>query len=663
VGCGNGSKVETRNDYRPDIDGLRAVAVLAVVCFHAFPSLCPGGFAGVDVFFVISGFLISRLIFTGIIDARFSLVAFYAKRIKRIFPALVVVLTATMALGLYYLLPDEFQLLGKHTAAASVFLSNVLLWREVGYFDLAADQKPLLHLWSLGVEEQFYIAWPMIVLIGWRVLPKLGFILLFASVAVAAYLLSKSPTLAFYSPITRFWELLIGCMLAYATTVNSNWQKQIRHGIREHPNRSASLSIAGMALILGAFAFLDRNTPFPFPGALLPTLGAMCVMAAGPAALPNRMILASTPFVFVGLISYPLYLWHWPLLSLARIVEDQSPAAPVRAAVLFSSFVFAWLTYRFVEKPVRAGGSWAAISLMALLAAVGSAGYVFFRSELAYSLADPQLRLISEASADWGIPSGRLKELQFDGVRFWREGGGRQKAIFIGDSNLEQYIPRLDNLIANNPTSTKTAVYAFGGSCAPIPNVRWHLSSSDICQTLTNAAFKLALQDDVDTIVLAANWFAYFSDGYLYDNGDAAFDLGAGSVGSELSYRALEEKLKSFVAAGKKTVLVSNIPIGFALHPKSRIQRSLLTGIRVKAGGGIAKSELLAQYGSIRERLREIAARCGASVVDPIELLCTDKVCPAEDETGRPMYKDGIHLRASFVREKFTALDSTILLR
>ncbi len=204
--------------YRRDIDGLRAIAILSVLCFHVFPDLFPGGFIGVDVFFVISGFLISGIIIGNLEKGSFSLVGFYSRRIRRIFPALAVVLVACWAFGWFVLLTDEYKQLGKHIAGGAGFISNILFWRESGYFDSAADRKPLLHLWSLGIEEQFYIIWPLLMSLAFR--RKLKLVSMMLLLAVISFLVNiggirGNAAGLFYSPVTRFWELLIGCILAY----------------------------------------------------------------------------------------------------------------------------------------------------------------------------------------------------------------------------------------------------------------------------------------------------------------------------------------------------------------------------------------------------------------------------------------------------------------
>jgi peptidoglycan/LPS O-acetylase OafA/YrhL len=336
-----------RPDYRADIDGLRAIAVVAVVLFHALPQLCPGGFIGVDIFFVISGYLISRLIYENLERGSFTLGGFYLRRIRRIFPALVVMLAAVLATGTIALLNDEFQQLGKHIAAASGFVTNVVLWRESGYFDNSGATKPLLHLWSLGVEEQFYIVWPLLLAIAWWRGWNLLWIALAAvgiSFGLNVAVVHNHPTATFYLPMTRFWELMLGAALAFAT---------LRKQLKPLAPAGNTMAIVGASLIGAGLITVNDGDFYPGCWALLPTSGTTLLIAAGERAAINRWILSNRLLVGIGLISYPLYLWHWPLFSFARIIEGEAPAPPTAAILILVSAALAWLTYRCVEVPTR----------------------------------------------------------------------------------------------------------------------------------------------------------------------------------------------------------------------------------------------------------------------------------------------------------------------
>lgn len=372
--------------YRPDIDGLRAVAILSVLVFHGFPGLLRGGFVGVDIFFVISGFLISRILFKSLEGGDLRLREFYAHRVKRIFPALLLVLFASYSWGWFELSPNEFKQLGKHMAAGAGFVQNFVLLREAGYFDTTSELKPLMHLWSLAIEEQFYLVYPLLIWVAWRarsnMLVVLGGLLLLSFTFNVVGIANHTVT-TFFSPHTRFWELLVGAVLAWlqlfkrtqlAALLSNGAQLFQISGLKIN-SWSSPLSIFGL-LLIALSVFGIRDSQF-FPGwwALGPVGGAFLLILSGPNAWVNRHLLASRVMVWVGLISYPLYLWHWPILSFIRIFTSDKPSATLRVAAIAASFLLAWMTYRFIEKPIRSGRKhWSQTTALSLLLIV--VGYV-----------------------------------------------------------------------------------------------------------------------------------------------------------------------------------------------------------------------------------------------------------------------------------------------
>ncbi|WP_188707683.1 acyltransferase family protein [Polaromonas eurypsychrophila] len=338
--------------YRSDIDGLRALAVLSVVIYHVSPQSLPGGFLGVDIFFVISGYLISLIVFREQAAGTFSFADFYARRIRRIFPALAVVLLATVVFGAFSLFADEYRRLGIHAASAIVFLLNFQLMGEAGYFDVASDSKPLLHLWSLSVEEQFYLVWPALLVVLGRVRWRIGLvigILIVGSFGFAIYLANKHLDAFYFHPLARFWELLLGAALAYCHN---------RFGINALPTRIDQpwmrhlLSFTGLGAIFFALFMFDGRAPHPSGLTLIPLLGTVFLMASGGSAVAGRL-LALKPIVWIGLISYPLYLWHWPLLTYIRVMESGTPARGLLWIGAGAAVLLAGLTYRFIEQPLR----------------------------------------------------------------------------------------------------------------------------------------------------------------------------------------------------------------------------------------------------------------------------------------------------------------------
>jgi peptidoglycan/LPS O-acetylase OafA/YrhL len=355
--------------YRADIDGLRAIAVLSVVGFHAFPDWILGGFIGVDIFFVISGYLISSIIFSNLEHDSFSIAGFYSRRIRRIFPALITIMIVSVALGSYSLFPNAYAELGKHIAAAAAFVENFALYAESGYFDSAAETKPMLHLWSLAIEEQFYIFWPLMLAFVWK--RKWSFLRITAAIGILSfaaniYLTRTNPTAAFYWPISRFWELMVGGVLAYLTLHRQHWIE---------PGKDIQ-SIFGFGLLIFGFVLITKETVFPGWWGLMPTGGAFFVISAGPQAILNRYLLSSRLMVGIGLISYPLYLWHWPLFSLAQFVAGSG--FKIKIILVGLSIVLAWITYECIEKPIRSREKKISLPLFAAMILIGCFGYTSY---------------------------------------------------------------------------------------------------------------------------------------------------------------------------------------------------------------------------------------------------------------------------------------------
>jgi len=342
--------------YRPDIDGMRALAVMSVLVFHVEPSLLPGGFLGVDIFFVISGYLISLILFREQAEGSFTFAGFYGRRVRRLFPALVLVLAASLLFGFFALLADEYERLGKHAAAAIGFVLNFQLLGEAGYFDAVSYSKPLLHLWSLSVEEQFYLLWPILLLASRRFRCNPGWVIgacAALSLVYGLHLGRISPDKLYYHSLPRFWELLSGVAIAWVH------QKKGTHWLptKLDPARTRdALSLAGLALAASALLLFNKGLQHPGWATAWPIMGAVMLIACGPGAAANRL-LSWRPLVWIGLISYPLYLWHWPILSYARIAESGSPAPWVLWLGAALAMVLAWATYAGVELPLRRAAS------------------------------------------------------------------------------------------------------------------------------------------------------------------------------------------------------------------------------------------------------------------------------------------------------------------
>lgn len=370
--------------YRQDIDGLRAIAVLSVVLYHAFPNIFKGGFIGVDIFFVISGYLISIIIFKDLDKGCFTFSKFYANRVRRIFPSLILVLVTAYFIGWFFLLPAEFKQLAKHIAGGVTFTSNLILLKESGYFDAVGQTKPLLHLWSLGIEEQFYILWPLLLLLSFKrkfIYISTALILFFISFYLNLMSANSDIVGGFYSPHTRFWELMAGSILAWLSTYKPNNLLGFRSqlfliDIHHKKIFLDGISIIGTGLLLFGLIKINKNLIYPGYWAVIPVFGTYLIIAAGSNSILNRALLSSRILVWLGLISYPLYLWHWLLLSYAFIVVGDKISAPLRFTILIVSIILSWLTYRYVEKPMRFGKSANAkvIGLLMIMVVIGLIG-------------------------------------------------------------------------------------------------------------------------------------------------------------------------------------------------------------------------------------------------------------------------------------------------
>lgn len=559
--------------YRPDVDGLRAIAVTAVVGFHAFPRFDPGGFVGVDIFFVISGFLISTIIAAKLEEGRFSFVDFYSRRARRIFPALIVVLLAGLAAGWFLLLPGEYQRFGKHVAGASVFISNLMLLRENGYFDISADAKPLLHLWSLGIEEQFYLLWPVLLLAASRARGWLAPTWLVPVVTGALALVSfgyclhaSSP--AFFSPAARWWELMVGGLLA----------QLIRHRGTLSGLPGEVVSALGLALVAGTLLLLDEWQPFPGWWALAPVLGTAMMMFAGPEAWLNRIVLSNRLMVGCGLISYPLYLWHWPLLSFARIWQGSALGIGTRIAIVVSSVVLAWLTYEFIERPIRSGrtGKVSAAGLFAFLSAIGAMGLTIYLAEgVAWRpvVAQKRAPIVTQEFASDHISCADHASLPpplavscFSHVNK----GARRKVVVWGDSHGAAWSTVLERLAARD--GFELYVFSVPG-CAPLVGVRMsfgHSAELNCFQLETSRETLdsiLALHPDV--VLLAARWSLYSQgwvrNGELLRENTYLTTKARGIATPESSRRALTQAIpdtvKRLQEANIAVIVLKNPPV------------------------------------------------------------------------------------------------------
>lgn len=647
-------------DYRPDIDGLRAIAVSIVVIFHAFPTLMTGGFVGVDIFFVISGYLISKIIVKNIDNGTFTFRDFYIRRIKRIFPALLLVLAATLATGWFALFPDEFKLLAKHVVGGAGFISNLFLWNEVGYFDTAADTKPLLHLWSLGIEEQFYIFWPIILLVasrfGTRVL-RVALVIVGVSFLVNVLGVHGFPSATFYSIASRAWELLLGAVVAMLSLQRfsfafGTWRRGPEPGELRGtsgplldtatPGGRNFLSIMGTIFLFAACLLVRADKGFPGWWAMLPAGGAAMLIAAGPRAWINRVVLSNRLMVWVGMISYPLYLWHWPLLSFARIVESGEPALAIRVKAVGLAVVLAWLTYRLVELPVRrrqkGTGTLAIVFVTFMVAVAGVGAWIFThhgmpeRRALLENAGYQKSLIIVEDRDNAAACKQRYGFASIYEYCLLAKTGQEPTVALIGDSHGYHVVAGLTKYygdLGENLLYLGTRLPFWG--VAPREN--------DPYQIATPAMLDLALNTaSIKTVIMST--FVKFSD-------DTPAD--------KLLVQQFHDTLQKYVVAGKKVIYMYDTPT-LDFEPRACIKRAGIASSQTRRDCSIAR-EAYDKSVKVHNAIVAGVLKDFPSVVtfSPSQYMCDQDRCHVIIDK-KLMYRDTHHLSYEgdlYVGERF----------
>ncbi|MET1026494.1 MAG: acyltransferase family protein [Dongiaceae bacterium] len=657
--------------YRRDIDGLRALAVVPVVLFHAGFSGFGGGFVGVDVFFVISGYLITSLIAEEIKNGRFSVLNFYERRVRRIFPALFAVLFCSMVAGYILFLPGDMRSLAASMEAATLFVSNIFLWHESGYFARAAEMKPLLHTWSLAVEEQFYIIFPVVLWLSWkwgrhwRLVTWVGLI---ASLAISIYGVRMYPEATFYLLPTRAWELLVGAVIALGAVPS----------IENRPLREM-LSLLGVGLIFYAVFAFNHFTRFPGENALLPCLGAVFIIYAGMQG-PNTLvarILSLRPIVFVGLISYSLYLWHWPLIVFTKYKNIAPLSGMQSVEIVAASAVIAILSWHFVEKPFRhkkaahgpsgnlddvrpgfsllrmLGGNKAVaygIGIIVLFAVIG------FASLRLYS--DPRVlvALYGQRIYDYDRQSGPLQspESCLGNVSaavkpncLLGDREGEPSIALWGDSYADTLPDSFSSQLKNANLAAERYIMH---SCPSILNTRWNDPAStgsafvETCRRFTDAAFRqIAADKRIQTVVLMNNYLWYLESDKARLAPDQPF--GNDDQRQRLVLDNIVSPVDALTQAGKKVIIVGAYPPGASAQLIARTLR--MTGA-LPTESRITKADYLEKVDEVNSRLKTTDSAT-STFIDPAGLFCS-----ADDQNycsfvrqDAPMLSDGSHLSST----------------
>ena len=501
-------------DYRADIDGLRAVAVLSVVFCHSGLSF-PGGYVGVDVFFVISGYLITGIILKDFHRGTFSLADFWERRIRRILPALLAVTVATLLAGWFVLLPRDYRSLGKSVVGLALLLSNVQFWRDTGYFATVAERKPLLHTWSLSVEEQFYLFVPVFLMLvaRIRVLHRVFFPIALAaivSLCLSIYGSAKAPSATFYLLPPRAWELFTGALLA----IHPSSQ------LVATPLRRESASAFGLALVLIPCFLYDEGTPFPGLSALPPVLGAALLILSGNASgrLPaTSRLLTWRPMVLVGLISYSLYLWHWPLLAFAKYLSFSPLGYAERLLLVAASVILSVVSFKYIEVPFRnrrllaTRGRLLAFTFLAFAGLLCS-GLVLYRGRgLEYRLPPKAAVFAATSRMDWKF----IRELGVEDVPenlvCLGDAEAAAEVLVWGDSHAMAILPAIDSLCRETGIAGRAVTHS---STAPVLQYffRGRYGLNERAIPFNAAVANYIKSGTVRSVVLAASWRSYSGD-------------------------------------------------------------------------------------------------------------------------------------------------------
>jgi peptidoglycan/LPS O-acetylase OafA/YrhL len=623
--------VLTALGYRPDIDGMRAIAVLSVILFHINKQLLPGGFAGVDIFFVISGYLISTHIFKAAQEGSFSFVDFYFRRIRRIAPAMAVVVLTTLVFAQVMLLPEDSRAAAKSAVWAFASMVNVYFWlfQDTGYFATSSSELPLLHLWSLGVEEQFYLVWPVlaVALCRLRHAKLMGLIVLTAlvSFAIGQFSFAHSPGFAYYMLPSRCGELLTGAAVALA--VVSGRLALLRRF-------SLPLAAAGLAMVLLSLIFLSEQLVFPGWWSMPPTIGAALIIAGGTGSNPVSRLLAMPVLRWIGAISYSAYLWHWPLLAFYRYGYGE-PGLGAGCAILVLTLGLATLTYHYVEQPARRSivigwrtgfVAWFAGSV--LLAGMSTAFVYSDRilpgdaSTYARSLA--ALRALDLPTTEFDYVCQRkaldTRELSNDRCAI---GGGTMPAsrvLLMGDSNAAHYVGIIGTFAEHSKFRFRNLEV---GSCPPVfGDISEFVDARRIADCTASQKVWRAALDAADVVILGGSWSEYHGH-------------------SPRFLPTLFEQVRQYTAMGKQVVLLGKVPV-ITKYDRLCREKALRFPFKVCEADANPMPGDIVQVNDALRRFADNQANVRYFNVD--QLLCPGGMCSAYGLNRNSLYFDKHHL-------------------
>ncbi|MBI3151201.1 MAG: acyltransferase [Chloroflexi bacterium] len=634
--------------YRADIDGVRAIAVLAVLFYHADIKSFSGGYVGVDIFFVISGYLITTIILRELDDNEFSLARFYERRIRRIFPALFTILTATLLVSSIFFSANEFQEFGKSLVATTFFSSNILFWTQSGYFEGPSELKPLLHTWSLAVEEQYYIFFPLLLAFLARYLrPRLAFVLTgiaFASFALNLYGINHDPSGAFYLVHMRVWELLIGSILA--TKIIST---------KINPFIYNLLGGIGLGMLIAPIFLYTTDTPFPGMAATLPTLGTALVIYSGDEnkTVVGR-ILSFWPLVFIGQISYSLYLLHWPFIVFAKYYAILELKPIEIAIILFAILILSTLSWRFIETPFRQRTflkrrsifQFATITML-LIMSIGS--IIYLKGGLPNRFSSRQAAITQNTDVQWKNwgkcdldPDSLPSPLELCAI-----GANTSKPVFLlwGDSHARALATSV-HISASQ--ANKTGVVAYTSGCPPLLGI--DREGQKPCGVFNTTIIDyIRDHPNLETIILASRW-ALSAEGTRYKNEEgkslilvnAAIGPTETDTNAALFELGLNQTVNTLLAMGRRVVIITQVPeIGYDVPSAFSIAQR--TGRDLNKIISPSFNDYLDRNRIVTVAIVSVATNNNVEIVEPSKALCTEEICLVVSGE-QPLYRDDDHL-------------------
>lgn len=630
--------------YRPEIDGLRALAVFPVILFHAGFELFSGGFVGVDVFFVISGYLITTILIQDIENKRFSIINFYERRARRLLPALFFVMLLCIPFAWMWMLPSQVKDFSQSLVAVSLFASNVLFWRESGYFEAAAEEKPLLHTWSLAVEEQYYLIFPIFLILAWR-FGKNRVFWMIVVIAAISLLLSEwgwrnKTTANFYLAPTRAWELLAGSMAAFIV------QKQ---GVR----KDNALALVGLSAIVFSIFLYDETTPFPSIYALLPVLGVVLLVLYADKETFTAKLLSGKAIVGVGLISYSAYLWHQPLFAFARIRTIDQPLPIIMIALSILSILLAYFSWRYIEKPFRQSLRISrknifitSIFSIVSLIAIGYAGHSTdgFKS---YLLNAQQIELIDSMERSNLPDCNQIIDECLQQI----EVIGPGNIVLLGDSNAYHFSVGLKNISMDLGYTFQSLTFPgcmplaefYSLDQSPALNAKCLSFNKQIKERLSS------LNDRIDVIVVSAAWLLYFYGKDLLKNvgnytgipvvSNTRLSLdGENQIQTEereeIFFQYFNNLFSQLSSSAKKVIVVGPLPPSIVrFDNKFAIYNPRL----------IAKDEYFSSISSFSKVFNNALSSYQVLNIDLASELCSEGVCKVSRD-NKFLYGDPTHL-------------------